>query len=115
MRSSEALLYVEYSNVISRIMGYQNLKVGLSFCLSPLHLLFRRLRAVFTSPLLPKNKGAYMTALVAFSWAGAVMWAAGGAIYMMTSLPCDWAGAVMRKLLAHAKKPSDRPTERPTK
>ena len=49
------------------------------------------------------------------------MWgagAAGGAVYTTTSVPCDWAGAVMRKPLANAEKanagPTDRRTDGPT-
>ena len=52
-------------------------------------------------------KSVCMTASVACSWAGAVMWgagAAGVAVYTTTSVPSDWAGAVMRKPLANAEK-----------
>ena len=49
------------------------------------------------------------------------MWgagAAGGPVYTTTSVSCDWAGAVMRKPLANAKKSiagrTDRRTDGPT-
>ena len=51
-------------------------------------------------------------------WAGAVMWragAVGSAVYMSASFTCDWAGAVVQKLLAKAKKKRrDQQTDRQT-
>ena len=47
-------------------------------------------------------------------WAGAV----GGAVHMTASVACNWAGAVMQKLLAKCRKanagPTDQQTDRPT-
>ena len=44
--------------------------------------------------------------------------AAGGPVYTTTSVSCDWAGAVMQKPLANAKKSiagrTDRRTDGPT-
>ena len=48
-----------------------------------------------------------MTASVACSWAGAVMWGAGaigGAVYTTASVTCDWTGAVMQKPLKKCQK-----------
>ena len=41
------------------------------------------------------------------NWAGAVIWRAGAvgdAVYMTATIVCDWAGAVMQKLLAKRRK-----------
>ena len=48
-----------------------------------------------------------MTPKVAGVWAGAVIWRAGAvgdAVYITATIVCDWAGAVMQKLLAKRRK-----------